>query len=241
MTALVPDEPPIRSLGRRAGVLYLLACLPAPFATIYVPNTLLVAGDVAATAARVREHATLLRVSMICEAWSCLFTVFAAITIYRLLRRADLHLAVATAALMLVAVPIQLLNLVNHFGPLVVTSSAALQAAFTTEQLDGLVYVFLRMHSKGLAIAQILWGIWLIPWGIAGFRTQFMPRWIAVAIIVAGVGYMLDSSVTIAAPQLSYLSIYLLALGIGELPNAVWMLAWGAREPSPPATRTANL
>jgi hypothetical protein len=69
-----------------------------------------------------------------------------------------------------------------------------------------------------------------------------MPRWIGVAIILAGVGYMLNSAVSILAPSLSpVLSNYLLALGVGEIPNIVWLLGWGAREPHSSAIRSANL
>ena len=35
----------IKKQARVAGFLYLLACLPAPFALIYVPNTLIVPGN----------------------------------------------------------------------------------------------------------------------------------------------------------------------------------------------------
>jgi hypothetical protein len=47
-----PQEPSRKSLARRAGVLYLIACLPTPFALVYVPGRLFVAGDPTATASR---------------------------------------------------------------------------------------------------------------------------------------------------------------------------------------------
>ena len=47
-------EPSRKSLARRAGVLYLIACLPAPLALVYVPGRLYVAGDPTATPRRPR-------------------------------------------------------------------------------------------------------------------------------------------------------------------------------------------
>jgi len=44
-TVAPPPEPSRKSLARRAGVLYLIACLPAPFALVYVRARLFVAGD----------------------------------------------------------------------------------------------------------------------------------------------------------------------------------------------------
>ena len=51
----------MKSLGRRAGLLFFLHGLPAPFALLYVARRIFVPGDMAATADRVREHAMLLR------------------------------------------------------------------------------------------------------------------------------------------------------------------------------------
>ncbi|MEK7401786.1 MAG: DUF4386 domain-containing protein [Gemmatimonadota bacterium] len=237
-----PPRRSMKSLGRRAGLLYLLQCLPAPFALLFVPGRIFVSGDAAATANRVRENAMLLRASIITEIVICLLTIFTAIAIYRLLREVDQYLAVVTAALMWIAVPIQLLNLVNHLAPLLLTSGDTYLTAFTREQVDGLTYLFVRLHARGLDIAQVFWGLWLIPWGLAAVRSAFMPRWMGVAIMVAGVGYMLNSAVSIMVPHLApALSTYLLALGAGEIPNLIWLLVWGAREPHPSAIRPANL
>jgi Domain of unknown function (DUF4386) len=51
----------IKKQARFAGLLYLLACLPAPFALLYVPGKLIVPGDATATANHVRTSEILLR------------------------------------------------------------------------------------------------------------------------------------------------------------------------------------
>src|SRR2546423_2422909 len=111
-------RPSMKSLGRRAGLLYLLQCLPAPFALLFVPGRIFVAGDIAATAQRVRDNALMLRGSIITEIVICLITIFSAIAIYRLLREVDHYLAVVTALLMWISVPIELANLVSDMGAL---------------------------------------------------------------------------------------------------------------------------
>lgn len=42
-----------KKAARVAGLLYVLACLPAPFSLIYIPRTLIVPGDATATANKI--------------------------------------------------------------------------------------------------------------------------------------------------------------------------------------------
>ena len=226
-----PHAPSRKTLARRAGLLYLLACLPAPFALLYVPGRLFVAGDATATADRIRESATMLRMSMVAEFWNCVLIIFVAFALYRLFRDVDRKLAAATAVLMWVAVPIQLLNLVFTIAPLMLTTSATYLQAFSKEQVDALAYLFFRLHAHGIEVAQVFWGLWLFPWGVLAIRSGFIPRWIGVAELVAGFGYVLASTVTITAPQLAGLvTPFALALGVGEVPMGFWLLIWGARD-----------
>ena len=226
-----PSEPSRKSLARRAGVLYLIACLPAPFALIYVPRRLFVAGDATATADRIRASAGLLRLGIAAELVNCLMLIAAAFALYRLFRDVDRRLAAATAVLMWIAIPIQLLNLANDSAALMLTGSATYQSAFTKEQVDALAYLFFRVHARGLEIAQVFWGLWLFPWGLAAMRSHFIPRWIGAAIIVAGTGYLMNSAVAILVPRLAAAVTPIgMAMGAGELAMVNWLLFWGARD-----------
>jgi hypothetical protein len=227
----VPHPPSRKLLARRAGLLYLLACLPAPFALLYVPRRLFVAGDATATADRIRQSATMLRMSMVVEFWNCVLIIFVAFALYRLFQDVDRKLAAVTAVLMWVAVPIQLLNLVFTIAPLMLTTSTTYVNAFSKEQVDALAYLFFRLHAHGLEVAQVFWGLWLFPWGVLAIRSGFIPRWIGVAELVAGFGYVLASAVAIAAPAVAgVVTPVALALGVGEVPMGIWLLIWGTRE-----------
>jgi hypothetical protein len=231
LTAPDAASPSRKSLARRVGLLYLLAALPAPFALLYVPGRVFVAGDALATADRVRASATLLRMSAMVELWNCVLIIFVAFALYRLFQDVDRKLAAVTAVLMWVAVPIQLLNVVFAIAPLGLTVSPTYLQAFSKEQVDTLAYLFLRLHASGLIVAQVFWGLWLFPWGVLAIRSGFIPRWIGVAEFFAGFGYVLASVVTIAAPALAgAVAPFGLALGIGEVPMGIWLLIWGARD-----------
>ena len=240
-TSAPPPEPSHKSLARRAGVLYLIACLPAPFALLYVPGRLFVAGDPTATADRIRASAGLLRLAIASEFVNCLMLIVAAFALYRLFRDVDRRLAVATAVLIWIAIPIQLLNLANDGAALMLTSSARYQSAFTKEQVDALAHLFFRVHAFGLQIAQVFWGLWLFPWGLAAMRSGFIPRWIGAAIIVAGTGYIMNSAVAIFIPRLAATVTPIgMAMGAGELAMITWLLFWGARDDRSTAVAAAR-
>jgi hypothetical protein len=225
------EGPSRKSLARRAGLLYLLACLPAPFALLYVPGRIYVAGNATATADRIRESATLVRMSMVVEFWNCVLIIFVAFALYRLFKDVNQKLAAVTAVLMWIAVPIQLLNLVFTIAPLMLTSSAPYLQAFSKEQIDALAYFFFRLHAQGLQVAQVFWGLWLFPWGVLAIRSGFIPKWIGVAELVAGLGYVLASTVALTTPQIAgAVTPFALALGMGEVPMGFWLLIWGARD-----------
>lgn len=235
-----PPERSRKSLARRAGMLYLIACLPTPFVLVYVPGRLFVAGDPTATADRVHASEGLLRLAIASEFGGCLTLILAAFALYRLLRDVDRRLAVATAVLMWISIPMQLLNLANDGAALILTSSTTYQVAFTKEQVDALAYLFLRIHTVGIQITQVLWGLWLFPWGVAAMRSGFIPRWIGATIIVAGTGYVMNSAVAILLPSLAATVTPIgMAMGAGELVMIGWLLFWGARDDHPHAVAAA--
>ena len=95
----------IKQQARAAGLLYLLACLPAPFALIYVPRTLVVSGDAMATAERVRSSETLLRLGIAGELINSIVVIFAVLAFYGLLRRVSESQALAMLILLLASIP----------------------------------------------------------------------------------------------------------------------------------------
>lgn len=230
-TELTKPSESRKSCARRVGVLYLLACIGAPFALLYIPRRLFVAGDASATADRIHELATMMRMGLAVELWSCVLIIFVAIALYRLFEDVDRRLAAVTAVLMWVAVPIQLVTLVFTIASLTLTTSDTYLQAFSKEQVDALAYLFFRLHARGLEVAQVFWGLWLFPWGVLAIRSGFIPRWIGAAELLAGFGYVLASAVAIVAPQAAGAVIpFAMALGVGELPMSVWLLIWGARD-----------
>lgn len=227
---------PLRSQARRAGLLYAAAGFTAPFALLYVPRAIFVHGDAAATADRIRGARWVVELGIAAELLNCTVLVIAMLAFYRLFRRVSEPLAAAMVALFLVSVPLQLANLLAHLAALTFTSGTPTLAAFSNGQLDGLAYTFVELHTRGIQIAQIFWGLWLIPYGLVVRRSGFIPAWLGIPLIVAGVAYVANSVTTLFFPEYArVVSPVMLALGLGEIPILVWLIGWGARREWSPA------
>jgi Domain of unknown function (DUF4386) len=225
---LVTDE--IRSLARRAGLLYVLAGSTAPFAYLYVPDTLLVQGDALATADRVRASEGLLRAAIFAELYGATLLVFAALALYQLFKRVDPKTSALMAAMFLVSVPISYVNTLNHIAPLVLLKSPAITAVLDPGQVAAQVTLFLRLHNYGLVVNQIFWGLWLFPIGALVMRSGFIPRWVAWPLFFAGAGYVFNSLGTLLLPpSLRGITANLQILGVGEMPFDFYLLIWGVR------------
>ena len=217
--------------ARVAGLLYLLASIPAPFALIYVPDKLIVTGDATATANHLRASETLFRLGIASELLGFIIFIFVVLALHRLFKAVDKKHALAMATLLLISLPVSLLNVLNQIAALVLVSGADFLSVFETPQLDALAYVFLRLHGQGFVVAQIFWGLWLFPFGILVIRSGFIPRFLGYLLFIAGFGYVASSFTSLLLPSYAHaVDQFAGILELGELLIIFWLLIWGAKD-----------
>src|SRR5688500_6157030 len=179
-----PENTPARgNTARVAGLLYLLAGGSGFFSFMYVPNTLIVRGDASATARRLLATDMLFRFGIVAELISSVAFIFLVLTLYRLLAFVDRTRALVMVILVLVAIPVVLLDAVNQVAALTLIRGADFLSVFDRAELEALGMLFLRLHGAGLFIAQIFWGLWLIPFGLLVMRSGFIPRILGILLI----------------------------------------------------------
>jgi hypothetical protein len=135
-----------------------------------------------------------------------------------------------------IGVAIALANLLHKFAVLVLLSGADYLSVFTKPQLDALALGFLRLHSNGVTVSTVFWGLWLFPFGILVIKSRFFPRILGILLMVAGFAYLTSSLTSIAAPAYrSIVSQFMMPLYSGEVPIIFWLLIKGAKVPQPEA------
>jgi hypothetical protein len=192
MTAHIVEKSPLVR-ARVAGFLYLIVNLPAPFALVYLPSRLIVRGDAAATAGNILASESLFRVGILALLFNSIASIFLVLALYQLLKVVNRNTASLMVIFMLAAVPIAMFNELNNLAVLQLLSSADYLNVFRTDQLQALVYFFLRLHGQGLNIAQIFWGLWLFPMGYLVFKSGFLPRILGILLMIGCFGYVIQS------------------------------------------------
>ena len=120
--------------------------------------------------------------------------------------------------------------MLNDIAALVLVSGADFLSVFDNRQLDALAYLFVRLHSQGIIVASIFWGLWLFPFGILVIRSGFIPRFLGVLLFIAGAAYIVSSSTFVLLPRyLPLVNKVAVVLYAAELPIMFWLLIWGAK------------
>lgn len=213
-----------KRLARIAGLLYLLVGIFGGFAYAYVLGTVYVPGDAAATAANVLANAGLVRIGVVANLFQATVFVFLALTLYRLLKHAHAHVAGTMVVLVAIASAIMCLNDVFQFVAVLVAAGSSYQAAFGAAGAQALVLLLLDLHHYGFLIAQIFFGLWLIPLGYLANRSGMFPRALAAVLALAGVSYLVDLLVRFLLPDLGAQITGFLA--IPPTVAEIWMLGY---------------
>lgn len=221
----------IKQQAHIAGFLYLAVAVIAPIGLIYVPGRLIVSGDAAATAEKIRSSEWLLRLGIGSELTHQVLGIFMALALYHLFKGVDVRLARQLLILgALVSVPVMFVNVLNDVAALTLAKGADFLAVFDRAELDALAYLFVRLHSQGITVASIFWGLWLVPFGLLVIRSGFIPRVLGYLLMAACVGYLLAAFSDLVVPQLRpVVSRVALPLEFGEVPIIFWLAIWGAR------------
>ncbi len=220
----------IKNTARIAGLLYLLIAVLAPFSILYVPSTLIVPGDAATTASNIVASGGLFRLGIVGDSVVILLEIVLVAVLYVLLRPVNKTLALVAVLARLAMAVVMAVNVFNSLGVLLLLSDAKYLTVFEPGQLHALVLLFLNLHDSGVYIWQVIFGFQFLVLGYLVFKSGFFPRILGILLMVACLGYLMDS-IGILFPisgALSIVSSVLLAAGVvGELSFVLWLLIKG--------------
>ncbi len=215
----------IQKTARIAGFFYLILAICGGFAEFASRQGLIVPGDAAATVSNIRASEALFRTGILSELLGQTVFILLVLTLYRLLKRVNRNQAVLMVVLVVVAVTITCLNMLNQYAVLPLLSGADYLSVFEASQIQALVLYLLNLHKAGYLIAQVFFGLWLLPLGYLVYKSGFMPKIVGILLVVAGFGYLIDVVTFFLFPGFEVvLSEFTF---VGELVMMLWLLIWG--------------
>jgi hypothetical protein len=225
----------VRNPGRSAGLIYLLIVFLAPLRLIYIPGKLFVHGDAAATADNIAAHQLLFRFGIVADLATGVILIFLTLALYRLFKDYGKTSAVLMVILGgLLPAALYFVNALNDAAVLVTLHGADILTAFSQAQREGLMSLFLRLHTHGVYIAEIFWGLWLLPLAQLTWRSRLVPRFLAVWLVINGIAYVAQSLTSLLLPRYEdALSRALSPVLLGEIVFMLWLVVRGTRSPLP--------
>src|SRR5437868_7463707 len=232
-----------KRLARIAGVLYLLVGIFGGFAEGFVEPRMYVAGNAATTASNLLANAGLVRLGVVADLFQATVWVFLGLTLYLLLKHVNKSVARAMVVLVAIGASIVCLNTVFEFEGLRAATGAVNLAAFGTAGSNALVLLLLDTQHYGIFIAQIFFGLWLVPLGYLAYKSGLFPKWLGVVLIVGGVCYLVDLLAAFLVPDFgqNIHTFVVIPSAIAEISMVLYLLVIGVRTQKPDERIPARL
>ncbi len=221
-----------KNTARLAGLLWFLSAVTGGLGLSYVRSSVIVVGDAAATAANIVASESLFRAAIVSSLFSQIFLFFLGLTLFHLFKEVNKALATVCLTSAMMTVAIAVVNALNLFGALLVSSQADYLKVFNPEQLNAMAMIFLRLANSGQGLLEIFWTPYYFSFGLLIIRSRFLPKILGILLMMMSVGFALNILTKYLIPQFYPAVFTQLAMGLGALggiPTILWLLIKGAK------------
>ncbi len=223
-------------IPRTAGYGYLIIFISGIFANFFVLESLIVAGNAAATANNIIANEFLYRIGILSFVIMVIVDVLVAWALYIFLKPVNNNLSLLAAWLRLVNCAVFGIALIDLINVLEVLNSTGLSAA--GESGNGAVQAMLLLKSFDYTwiIGLIFFGLHLFLLGYLIIKSDYIPSILGFLLIAASFGYLIDSFAHfLLSNYTDYKEIFEMIVVIpgiiGELSFCLWLLIKGTKIP----------
>jgi hypothetical protein len=214
-----------QTVAKVAAFVFLSIFFLGMFTELFIRPGMIVPGDASATVKNIAASEALFRLSLVSDLIRQVLLMILPLVLYRLLKPVNKAIASLMVIFGLVSVPISMLNELNHFAVLLLSSGAGYVTGFKADQLKILVMFFLELRKYGTFISQVL-SLWVLFLGYLVFKSGFFPRILGILLIIAGLCYTVLAVLFFLFPNLDLMIFGLFAF-IGEMIFYLWLLIKG--------------
>lgn len=222
--------------ARVVGFGLLLMAVVALFANLFVIESFIIPGDAAATINNITDNEVLFRLAIVSFVIVLVLDVIVAWALYILMKRVNKNVALLAALFRLTYAAIFTAVIFNFLSVLQLLSEENYLALMETNQIHAQVMLLIDAFNNGWIIGLVFFGIHLLLIGYLVFKSGFMPKLLGILVMLAGLGYLIDSFAKIILTNYSdfetmFVLIVAIPGAIGELALAIWLLVKGKNIP----------
>lgn len=220
----------LKNTARIAGLLYLFLIITGVYGVMYIPSQIIIPGDSVSTAKNIISNELLFRTGFLNDIISNTIFLFLALVLYRLLKLVNVNIAKIMLTLVIVQIPCVFIMETFNITALMILKGEILKT-FELGQRQELAMLFLNINDYGTLPLEMFWGLWLLPFGLLVFKSEFIPRVFGILLVIGGIAYMIDSTIGMLFPVYSSIVKYptLLLVVIGEISITLWFLIKGVK------------
>ncbi|MGM1058969.1 DUF4386 domain-containing protein [Saccharothrix sp. Mg75] len=217
----------IRNAAIAAGTGLLLMAALAGFAKVFVLDGLLTRGDAGRTAAGITESGTLFRLGVTSLFLVVALDVVVAWGLYRVLSAVDRNTSMVAAAFRLVYAGVFMVAIARLLGAVRLLGDGDHLGVLSVDQRNAQVMLEVDAFYDLWAVALVLFGAHLVVVGYLAHRSGFMPKVLGALVVIAGLGYLVDSFGVMLTPHpWPDIATYTF---VGEFLLALWLVIRGRR------------
>lgn len=162
-----------RLLARIAGALYVIITGCALFAYLFVRNQVIVADDMAQTAANFLAHEQLYRLGVSAAVIVVICNLPMGFILFELLKVVNSRLALLPLVFIIASATLEAVNLFNYIEPLFTFSLPEYARAFNPEELQALARGPIRMFGYAFSVSLTFFGVYCALIGFLILSVEF--------------------------------------------------------------------
>ena len=208
---------------RLAGFLYLVIIATGISAEVLLRGPLIDFASATATAAAIREAAGAFKLSISADIVMAAADAALAILLYVIFRPVAPLLALAAMVFRLIQSVLIAGNLMNMQAAWLLISGGQDITGFAPGQAEALALHFLNLHAHGYDLGLVFFAINSLLTGLLILRSGLFPRLIGAGVAMAGIVYLVGSSLRFFAPEL--FEVFVPAYGLTVLAESAFCIA----------------
>lgn len=216
--------------ARLAGFVYMLVVFTGYFNLAYVPSQLIVFSDPSLTVSNITANESLFRWGIVAGVFCYIFYLTLAFLLFDLFKGINKRVAISMVVLAAASIPISIFNMVNKLDVLTLLSNASYLSTLDPDYVQAQVMLKLRSYNNGIGIAQVFWGLWLLPFGYLAFKSNHIPKILGLALMIGCFGWLAFFFGYVICPDTYIPSYVRKPAAFGEILTGLWLLVMGARE-----------